>query len=89
MRSETYAECFAKYLHKLFFDLILKKSKNLAKEIPKKNHVKNFLYKISIPYLGSPAYQFGCNLAKLVRRRIDINLAIHYKTAKYAFRIFN
>ena len=56
----------------------------MAKQKPSTNDHEKFLYEISIPYFGNLLHKFGCNLAKLIRRKFDISIAIHYKIVKAA-----
>ena len=56
----------------------------MAKQKARTNDDKNFSYRISIPYFENPSHKFGCKLAKLIKRKFDINLAIDYKTVKIA-----
>ena len=56
----------------------------MVKQKPRINDDENLLHRISDPYFGNPSYIFDCNLAKLIRRKFDINLGIYYKTVKSA-----
>ena len=65
-------------------DLTSKKLKNMPKQKLRTNDDKNFSYQISIPSFGNPSHKFDSNLAKLIGRKFDISLAIHYKTVQTA-----
>ena len=69
-----------------FFDISLKKFENMAKQNRGRMTIRIFFNRISITFFGNLTHKLGCNLARLIKRIFDVNLAIRYnivKTASY------
>ena len=64
-------------------DVVVKKFKAVNEPKPSnKNTENNFSYRLGVPYFGRPAYNFGCNIAKLIRNKFNVDISVFYRTFK-------